>query len=509
MKIQKLNKSDLFDYYSCKANLYRIKNEGYEKSPLSIKDKHFMNQGNKFELEARKLFRNGVLVEGADMGERILATKYLLEKKEEVTFQAAVEAEGFIAISDVLKRSPKEDSWELYEIKSGLGLKTENVTLGKPNHIIDLAFQLVVLEMIGLKISKCVLLHSKGNIPYTQEDPNFFKEQDVTEQVDLIKDDVLRDMLEMKYFLSQREIGLGCDCLLKGRSNHCDTFSISNPEVDDYSIHDLKNVGISKANLKELTSKNLYSIDSIPIGHPIITDTRKAQFKSYISKNPVYDIREIDKFVSSLKKPIQFLDFETHSGAIPMIEGYKSWEQIPFQWSLHRITESGDLEHSSFVATSLYEDPMPILTDKLFNTLDHNGTIIVYKESFEKDILSRIMERFPKYSDRASRALNNVIDLLPIFRDHYIDYRTKGSYSLKAVTPVVLGDDTYDHLVINDGIKAGFEWEKMFLSDLDNSEKEKIKQNLLDYCNQDTLATYKLLMFLQNLLVKESMLIKC
>ena len=62
---------------------------------------------------------------------------------------------------------------------------------------------------------------------------------------------------------------------------------------------------------------------------------------------------------------------------------------------------------------------------------------------------------------------------------------------------------------INDGIKAGFEWERMLLSDLDNSEKEKIKQNLFDYCNQDTLATYKLLMFLQNLLVKESMLIKC
>ena len=75
MKTQKLNKSDLFDYYRCKANLYRIKNQGYEKIPLSTKEKHFMNQGNKFELEARNQFSNGVLVEGADIEERVLALK--------------------------------------------------------------------------------------------------------------------------------------------------------------------------------------------------------------------------------------------------------------------------------------------------------------------------------------------------------------------------------------------------------------------------------------------------
>ena len=406
-----------------------------------------------------------------------------------------------------LKLSPKEDSWELYEVKSGTSVKTKNVALGNSNHIYDLAFQAVVLEKMGLQISKYYVFHSKGDVPYVQGDPNFFIKEDVTEQVDIIKGTISSDMLEMQNFLAQTEIGLGCDCLLKGRSNHCDTFSISNPDVDDYSIHDLKNVGVSKAKLKELTSKNLYSIDSIPKGHAIITDKREAQYESYISKKPVYNIREIVKFISSLKKPIQFLDFETHSGAIPMIEGYKSWEHIPFQWSLHTITESGHLEHSSFLATSLDEDPMPILTDQLFNTLDLNGTIIVYKESFEKDILTRIMERFPKFSDHASRALHNVIDLLPIFRDHYTDYRTKGSSSLKAVTPVVVEDNTYDHLDINDGIKAGFEWERMLLSDLDNSEKEKIKQNLFDYCNQDTLATYKLLIFLRNLIKKESQVV--
>jgi len=507
MKPQKLNKSDLFDYYSCKANLYRIKNQGYEKLPLSSKDQHLMKQGIKFELEARKQFSNGVLVEGADMEERILATKSLLEKKEEVIFQAAVEAEGFIAISDILKLSPKEDSWELYEVKSGTSVKTKNVALGNSNHIYDLAFQAVVLEKVGLQISKCYVFHSKGDVPYVQGDHNFFKKRDVTEQVDVIKGTILSDMLEMQNFLAQKEIGLGCECLSKGRSNHCDTFSISNPDIDDYSIHDLKNVGTSPNLLKELTSNKLYSIDSIPLGHDIISPSRETQYESYISKQPVYDIRKIDKFLSSLKEPIQFLDFETTFTAIPIFEGYKSWEHIPFQWSLHTITESGKLEHKSFLATSADEDPMPSLAEQLFNTLDLNGTIIVYNEGFEKSALQRIADSLPEFTDQALRAIHNVIDLLPIFRNHYVDYRTKGSNSLKAVTPVIAGDDTYDHLDVNDGIKAGVEWEKMLLSDLDNSEKEKIKQHLLDYCNQDTLATYKLLMFLRDLVKKESQLI--
>ena len=77
-----------------------------------------------------------------------------------------------------------------------------------------------------------------------------------------------------------------------------------------------------------------------------------------------------------------------------------------------------------------------------------------------------------------------------------------GSASLKAVTPVVLGDYTYDQLEINEGMKASIEWGRMVSPGIDEFEKEKIKNDLLAYCSQDTLATYKLLKFLQNLVIK-------
>ena len=99
----------------------------------------------------------------------------------------------------------------------------------------------------------------------------------------LEKNIVMKDMFEMKEFING-DISQGCNCIYKGRSNHCDTFNISNPDIPDYSIHDLKSVGQSKAALSELVSGEIFEISSLPIDHKIITKSRKGQFESYIQK---------------------------------------------------------------------------------------------------------------------------------------------------------------------------------------------------------------------------------
>ena len=79
----------------------------------------------------------------------------------------------------------------------------------------------------------------------------------------------------------------------------------------------------------------------------------------------------------------------------------------------------------------------------------------------------------------------------------YVDYKFQGSSSLKNVLPVLVPSLSYKNMNIQDGAQAASEWERMIF---DNSvDSENIKQNLLKYCSQDTLAMVEIYKFLRNL----------
>src|SRR5207245_2104732 len=48
--------------------------------------------------------------------------------------------------------------------------------------------------------------------------------------------------------------------------------------------------------------------------------------------------------------PTYYLDFETIDPAIPLYPGTRPYEQVPLQWSLHRLDKHGALKHRDFLA---------------------------------------------------------------------------------------------------------------------------------------------------------------
>ena len=52
---------------------------------------------------------------------------------------------------------------------------------------------------------------------------------------------------------------------------------------------------------------------------------------------------------------------------------------------------------------------------------------------------------------------------------------------------------TYEGMEVADGTDAGLAWESLVRGSLDQSERDKIRKALLEYCGQDTLALVKLL----------------
>jgi hypothetical protein len=56
---------------------------------------------------------------------------------------------------------------------------------------------------------------------------------------------------------------------------------------------------------------------------------------------------------------------------------------------------------------------------------------------------------------------------------------------------------SYKGMEVADGQDAGLAWESLIRGGLGQSERDRIRKALLDYCGQDTLALVKLLEKLQ------------
>jgi len=82
---------------------------------------------------------------------------------------------------------------------------------------------------------------------------------------------------------------------------------------------------------------------------------------------------------------------------------------------------------------------------------------------------------------------------LPVIRDHVYHPEFRGSYSLKSVLPALVPDMTYDGMAVSQGSEAGLAWEKMVRAEAGSDERRKLRDDLLAYCKQDTLAMVRLL----------------
>ena len=87
---------------------------------------------------------------------------------------------------------------------------------------------------------------------------------------------------------------------------------------------------------------------------------------------------------------------------------------------------------------------------------------------------------------------NQMFDLENIFKEDYIDWRFKGSSSIKKVLPVLVPDMSYDDLEVGEGTEAMDIWERLVLKKEFEGNENEVRQNLLDYCEQDTLAMVKI-----------------
>lgn len=492
-----LSKTDYILYRECPKNVwYKIhKPDIYSQSELTEFEKSIIETGNEVELEARKLFPAGVLIEGRDAKARE-ATRDYLAKKQEALFQPIFVKDGYLAAVDILKYDPKTGGYSIYEVKA-----TNDID--KKTHYHDLTFQVNLLRKCGLKINKAHLIHLNSEYVRTGDlkTSELFKIVDATDVVEDLAAGVNVEMAEaLEYLSTDSEPKGACSCVYKGRSSHCSTFNYTNPDVPEYGVHDIARIGNSKAKLKELIDNNIFHLDKIPAGVKL-TDNQQKQVDAYVLNKVFIEKEKIAGEFKSLTFPLYFLDYETFPAAIPRFAGFSPYNQIPFQYSLHILkSAAGEPEHYEFLYIEP-GDPSKPFAEALRKHVGVAGTVIVWHKSFECARNDEIAARIPATKPFMDSLKSRVYDLEDIFKKQYHVHKNyRGSTSIKKILPVLAPELSYKELEIREGGSAADVWNKITNGSFSKEEKEKAAADLKEYCGLDTYAMYAIWRALYKLL---------
>jgi hypothetical protein len=234
-----------------------------------------------------------------------------------------------------------------------------------------------------------------------------------------------------------------------------------------------------------LLKRGVLKIADIPDDYPL-SDKQGIQRATAISGKPHFKPTQIQTFLKNLGYPLHFLDFETFNTAIPLFDGTRPYEQIPFQFSLHVIQKAGwKPEHRKFLAEGR-NDPRPEFMRQLMAAVEPNGSIVVFNASFEKGRLKECADALPQYASWVVGVNGRIVDLLTPFRGFNFYHPDQcGSASMKQVLPALTGKG-YEHLEIQEGEAAGREFLRVTFGDVSESERKRVLRALDLYCGRDT-----------------------
>jgi len=427
------------------------------------------DQGHLLGEYAKKLFPYGLNIPTSPFMANVKLTKKLL-KQGKVLFEPGFMAGNIYSRADILV--PVKDEWDIIEVKSTTSVKDINIH--------DVAFQKHCYIKSGLKIRKCFLMFV--NNEYVRDgDINvneLFVKQDISSEVDEALVGIEGRIEKMFGIISSKEpskiLGLNCnspyECPLR---DECWDF------LEDGNVFELCMGGKKSF---ELFNSGVLKIRDIPDSFRL-NAKQQIQKECSLSGKPHISSEEIKCFLKTLHYPVYFLDFETIATAVPLFNGVRPYQPVPFQFSLHVVGKNGSKEHFSFLSDGK-GDPRPKFISSLKKVLGSKGSIVVYNKSFEIGVLRGLF--FQKEKKWVEDVVLRIVDLIVLFRNFsFYDSAQKGSASLKKVLPAVTGKN-YNKLEIADGMTASLEFLRIMQGDVSDKDKEKLRKNLEKYCCLDT-----------------------
>jgi len=440
------------------------------------------DQGRQVGEAARGRYPGGVLIDlphhaGA---ERVAATQAALDAAAPAIFEATFIADDTFVAIDVLEK--QNDGYHLTEVKSS--------SSQKPEHISDVAIQARVAAACGVRITAAAVLHLNKEFRHPASG-DLFARTDVTRPVaeflPRVPDEIDRQREMLAGPLPDVPVGLHCF-----EPRECPFMDRCWPDTLDHIRH---LAGVGPKRTAAYLTRGITSIGDLPAREKL-NFTQRRQLKAMAEQRIIVE-PTLREQLEPLLIPgrLGFLDFETIARAIPVWPGMAPWQQAAAQFSYHERQPDGSYTHAAFLAEGP-DDARPKLAAAMIRATANAERVVMYTP-FEKTRIRELQQALPELAALEAK----LIDLHPVVKNcvYHPDFR--GSFSLKYILTPLVPELTYDDLVIVDGRVASVEIARLlFVADkIPRHERDRVRRDLLNYCERDTWAMVKLVERLREL----------
>ncbi|MGE4170060.1 MAG: DUF2779 domain-containing protein [Candidatus Margulisiibacteriota bacterium] len=481
-----LSKSLYLRGLQCHKSLWLYKHQPDKRKPADDRQQWLFDQGHDVGALARTLFPDGLNIEQFDTFPlKLFQTKKAVLQKQTL-YEATFSAQNTLVMTDILV--PIANGWHLIEVKSSTGVKA--------GHLYDMALQLYVLQLCGIRVSKLSLIHIN---PHYRRGSRLNKQRlfvkvNVGKRVKEHLPSIEKKLAEFRAVIknpAMPDIAIGPHC---SSPYDCDFMDVCWPKMDVSSVFYLK--GMDKQSKFELFNQGIKTVNDLPEHFPL-NQTQEIQIKAVQTDKPHVNTEALFSFLSRPHLPLFFLDFEAFQTAVPLLKGTKPYQSIPFQFSLHRMNSPFDVpSHSEFLAPARHNgklnDPRKAFVKQLLKQIPEGACVVVYDKGLERQTLLSLAEDYPSDAERLKAMAHNLVDLIEPFQRHDIYFPAmKGRLSIKSILPALIPQLSYDHLSIRNGEMAIQAFLTLQQTE-DPIEIEMLETALKAYCRLDTLAMVRI-----------------
>ena len=426
-----------------------------------------------------------------DIKAMLARTQQCVAEGTENICEAAFSYYGNYCAVDILHRC--NGGYAIYEVKS-------STSADKEVYAQDVAFQKWVLTQCGIRVAGTFLVCINNEyVRHGEVDIHqLFKINDISDAVAAEYPQVAANCKAAVAVLTSKTepaipIGEQChnpyDCAFQ---NYC-MRSAGIPQ-NQPTVFDLYRMNFPKQ--VELWQNGIVTFPDIASHNLKLTELQQMQVDCTLHNTPHIDKKGLRDFLNTLHFPIYHLDFETMQSVIPLYDGTRPYQQVPFQYSLHIEHADGTLEHREFLGNGV-DDPRRALAEQLCRDIPADACAMAYNKGFECGRLKELATDFPDLSEHLLRISDHIVDLLTPFQKGYCYYPAMGGgFSIKAVLPALFPDDPsldYHNLLgsVHNGGEAMAIYPRM--AAMSPEERAETRESLLRYCELDTFAMVKVL----------------
>lgn len=486
----------------CNKYAWLDKYKPSEKASVNEFTQSLFDNGHKVGELAKEFFNVDIDVTSFDkngklnLSDMISQTQKHIKLGTKVIAEASFDFGGFFCSVDILVRND-DGSYDIFEVKSS---KREKITKSKPlgvkeKYILDAAYQQYVLKNCHINVNNVFIVllekdYVRGKELVLDE---YFAICNVTQYTDARQAFVADKLSDFGAVLSDTNEPATVICK---SCNKCDYWNYCGRDITSPSAFDIYDL---KFEIKCDFYNSGVSFYDVPKHKEDLKSAALRQIEYYDYPNDAYiNKTDIKEFLDSLTFPVYSLDFETYQAVVPEYDGIATYEQVPFQYSLHIVEnfdcDIADVKECHFLDLS-GADTRRAIAESLVKNIPYGACVVAYHESTERNIVDRLAKHCP---DLADHLLSFVYkDPLKLFENGSYYVKAMGKcFSLKSVSPALYPDDKdMDYHNLEGDVKNGTQAMNIYLKSQDYTEEEKkrIENDLEKYCALDTLAVVKIL----------------